>query len=295
MSTYSAPPAERTKKRGKAISVLCLVMLLWVLAGCNGTGSSTVFGMIETPSAIRNIQSMTPLNSDNLANCQVGAVNDDGEIIEITGLDGGVMWSYPLGDQMFMRDLKGIAATIDLDDQWGSGIFGNNFVENVQHLLVLEFTFPETTEPTEINWFVKPHLRCRYEIDSNETSEQAYVWFEYLVYEEPLGVLDLVRGGDALGGILLQGVENEQDYIFEGDVNGTLVAFNDERSGTMMSIPQGRAKLFIGVAVFMRTNQQGDRIRLGGNSLPTWIGDSDRCTFDFGRNSYYTMRPAGND
>jgi hypothetical protein len=249
--------------------------------------------MIEAPSAIRPIIWGSYSHPDNLANYQVGAVSDGGEIIEITGLDGGVMWSYPLGDQMFMRDLKGIAVTIDLDDQWGSGMLGDNFHEMGSHLLVLEFRFPEATFPSqaEINWFVEPHLICRYEIESTDSSNEASVWFEYLVYEDPLGAVDLVRGGDAhaLWEILSQGLEDEKEYIFEGDVNGTLVASSDERSGTMVVGPGMSPRLFVGVSVQMRTHQQGDRIRLGGDSLPNSVSDSDRCTFNFGTNSYYTI------
>jgi hypothetical protein len=281
------------------ITVLGLVILLWLLAGCNGNGPAPEFSMIETPSAVRQIQWGPPSHPDNLANYQMGFVRDSGVIAERPVLDGGTMWSYPREDrQGFIPDLRGTAVSIDLDDQWGSGVLGDNFHEMVTHLLVLEFTFPEATfqGQTEINWFVTPHLTCRYDIDSVESGDEAFLWFEYVVYEDHLGALDLLwENEDALWASLSQGLEDEQEYVFEGDVDGTLLASSDERSGTMLVDLGRRARLFVGISVLMRTHQQGDRIQLGGDSLPNSVSDSDRCTFHFGRNSYYTMRPAGND
>jgi hypothetical protein len=316
MSTLSAKPAERRKKRGKATSILGLVILLWLLAGCNvtGTGPPIEFSMIERPSAIRHFVGESGNNPDNLANYQVGFYRDNGLVSERPLLDGGTMWSYPRGDLGSMPTLRGAVFSIDLVNEYSrhGWILKDDYSDIINHGAVLEFRFPEATDPggTEIKWFVTPHLVCTYTIWKSDmlvanspfntgSPDDPIIWFEYLVYEDPLGMLDLVAAGEAGWPIVSSGGEHEQEYIFSSDtsdgVSGTLLASNDERSGTMI-VPQGiGARLFVGVIVQMRVYAKGDRIQIGGNSLPTRISDTERCTLSFGSNSYYTMQSAGDD
>jgi hypothetical protein len=266
--------------------------------------------MIETPSAIRHFVG-SAANPDNLANYEVGYFKDNGLVFERPLLDGGTMWSYPRGDLGFVPDLRGAVFSIDLDDQWAHHglILQDDFNEMLTHVAVLEFRFPEATEPgvTEINWFVTPHLVCTYDVHKSDIliptgqgiPDDPLIWFEYLIYEDPRGMIDLVAAGELGLDLMSSGWENEQEYIFSSEtsdgISGTLLAANDERSGTM-DVRQGEsANLFVGVAVQMRTHVRGDRTQVGGNSLPTWITDTERCTFSYGRNSYYTMRPTGHN
>jgi hypothetical protein len=297
-----------TKKRRKAISVPGVVTLLCLVAGCTviDSGSGPVdFSMMETPSAIRYFEWGSLSNPYNLARRQLGAVRDSGDIFDITGLGGmssypAAMYPYPVVSLPGMPDLSGVAFTIDLNDQWGSGLFGDYFNEMLAYMYVLEFTFPEATytNGTKIAWFVMPRLRCGYVIQesgflvpSYEAPPLPFLWFEYVILEDPLGVYDLMHPNEAMIVALEDGIEHKVKYFFEGESDDRVAASNDQRSGTMIVDPGTEAKLFVGVSVLMSTEQPGDRIIIGGNSLPTTTSDWDRGTLDFGNNSYYTMRP----
>ena len=308
MGTRSGQRGRRLTWRRKAIHVLSLAILFSLVAACGSSNSNVHFAKIKTPSAIRHLGGRPTHKQGNLARYELGAVKHSGEIVEITEL--GAMWSRPLGNQTYMPDLSGAAFTIDFDNQWSHmELLGSTvWWHTLDHVAVLEYTFPKATDPgmTEINWFVTPHLRCRYEmqqseegrepgvlVPSHESIPNADLWFEYLVFQDPLGAFDLLRSDeDVVLAFLGSGFEDEQEYLFQGNANGTLRTVHDERSGKM-HVPAGtRAKLYVGVSVLMQVYQRDDRIRLGGDALPTVISDPDRCTLDFGSNSYYTMRPA---
>ena len=280
------------KVRSRALLLLVLLLGLFFITGCDNN-QNTEFSVIETPSAVRHI--FWGDDSNLVANLEIGAISDSGEIFDVTGLEGGLMWSYPIGDQMYVEDLTGITLVLDLDGDSTKGFIGP--IHITSNALILEYTFPKASEEgvTEISWFVTPHLVCSYDIESNETDQEAMVWFEYLIFEDPIGDFDLVRNTSAALQDLSGGVEDEQEYVFRGDVSGTLSAFDDERSGTINVLKGQEAKLFVGVSIQYRTFVEGDRIRMGGNSLPNSLDSSERCTLSFGTDSYYTMRPAGDN
>jgi len=287
-----------TKKSRNVISVLSVVTLLCLAAGCNGPGTEFVSGKMETPSAVRHIEWVSCHHPDNLARHQLGAIRGSGEIIEIT--EFGKMSSQ------IMPDLWGVAFTIDLDDQWGSGIFGDDFNEELGYMYVFEFTFPKATYPngTRLYWSVNPILYCPYRIQESDILTPSYedtsksdLWINYVVVEDPFSTFDLMVTDDTLMSAVLEGgIEDEKEYCFTGASYGSVRAFHDKRNGTMILPAGAEAKLFIGVSVLMMTNDQYDRIRVGGDSLPTNVSNVsglDYCYMYF--DGYYTMYPVAID
>ena len=288
MVTSSVQSVESTKRRGAAISILSLVTLLWLVAGCED--SNFVLGTIETPSSVWIFKLSTYGNHDSLTRYQLGAVRSSGAIVDITDI-GGFM-SYPIGDQYPMLDLSGVALSIEQKSHYGLPI-----------LAVLEFTFPEAPSGgAEIYWFVEPHLVCSYEIDvpdyltpSYEAPDLPQIWIDSAVMEDPLGAHDLISRPS----MVLIGLNPKftipQDHYFEGESSGTVADFHNGRSGTMFAIGGVKARLYLGVEIWLRTFAEGDRIQIGGSSLPATVSVSDRCTLSFGKDSYYTIQPVDSD
>ena len=125
----------------------------------------------------------------------------------------------------------------------------------------------------------------------------ACLWAEYVILQDNLGMWDLLGQSNIIWNTLSNYVEDEHKYIItctpdnEGScsVSGTLGATDDERSGTMVVHGGVKPKLFLGVYFNLTVEDKGDRIQIGDTAMPPDISDSDRFTFSFGSDSYYTM------
>lgn len=289
------------KEKAKAISVLGLVTILCLVAGCDGGScdSDIHISAIETPSSILHFHLRYNGHPDNIANLQLGAVSDSGRIYDRTDVDGCTC-SYPSSVYPSMPDLSGATLSIDLHNQWGHGLFGWSWDNEVNVLSVLEFTFPEAIgpDPSRIDWWVTPHYICSYEISEGcEDHPEPEIWIDYVVLEDPLGQYDLMQTPEDVLSALWQDPLLTIGPRLWGESNGTVRELYNEWSGTMTVQPNREAKLFVGVGVWLRTFQECDRITIGGNSLPWSVVSSppDRCTLDFGTASYYIMGTVGID
>ncbi len=276
----------------RALATLVGTFLLLSTGACD-IDDPVEFQVIEQPSAVVHYVD-EPSQAGNLISRHVGAVRTDG------GIDG-----LPPSGAAQSDDLTGAYFAFEFDHQFAMFVAlpvpHQSFAEVFGHRSVLEFTFPEATLPglTTLSWFVTPHLRCSYNIEpadyltpSYETGgADPYVSFEYAILEDPLELYSLdpshpVRISEILWSDDV--VENEQEHTLEGEVAGVLLASNDDRQG-VMQVPEGNeAKLYVAVSVQLRSFVAGDWIQIGVREPGA---APDFCTFEFGSESYYTMRP----
>ena len=286
------------------ISVLVLVIPLLLLPGCNSSCSTDVhFAQIERPSAVGVFLCNNPKKADNLNKFQRGFSIDSEDIINGYRHDSGdiIRMIDPCVDSEVSPHIHGAALYIDHFNQYSYYKFpGWQYMDYIMFLVVLEFTFPEATgsHPSSISYTVAPEFICDYNLIEGEGPRElpGLLGIEYGVLEDPLGIYDMELGFEALRGAIFLQLDTDRLISVEG--SGRL--HDDlEWNGTMSVSPDMEAKLYASVAITTSVERKGDRIIIGGvdarDYLPSTIHSPYKCTFDFGDDSYYTMKQLFNE
>lgn len=230
-----------------------LVIALLVIGGCKGCkirvrktdpdvvpgDTDMAFGYIEKPTAVACYQFGFPDNQDNLTE------------YSFKYIDSSESYTSNLGEAI------GAAFRIKVENEHGSGFLGSDHNEMIAYIYVLEFTFPKNGSDRQrvINWSANLQLDASL---TGLTNEDGWVWFEWVVMDDPEGQYRIFPHDPYMVGRLMAKIEDTKNYCYKDfTIYPNHLNITEERKGLIFSPPGVRSKLYLGVSVSLRVTEKG--------------------------------------